>query len=80
MKGQWEEKQYGGEKLDLGIVTLTIDYDAAVSKGTPTGYRFYVGTVRSAKHWKNYNDAKEAGLRYVRKAFEKGLKVLDNAK
>jgi hypothetical protein len=61
MAAQWIDAGYGYEKLDLGIVIVSVGW-ASVPKGDPTGYDYRFGNYKSKRLYKTMDEAKEAAL------------------
>ena len=61
---QWIDAGYGVEKLDLGIVTISVAY-AMVTQGEPTGYEYRYGDFRSKKRYPTMDEAKAAAIKSV---------------
>ena len=61
---QWIDAGYGYERLDLGIVTISVGY-AMVARDEPAGYSYSYGNFRSKKLYASIDEAKTAAIASV---------------
>jgi hypothetical protein len=64
MMAQWIDVRYGIERLDLGIVVISV-YWAMVAKDEPNGYQYSYGGFKSNKLYKTMDEAKAAAIQSV---------------
>ncbi len=58
---QWIDAGYSFEKLNLGIVQISVGW-ASVPKGEPTGYTYSYGNFKSKKLYSTMDEAKAAAI------------------
>ena len=71
MIAEWTEN-YGVEKLDLGIVTVSVAYAM-----NGNGYQYSYGYFKSSKRYPSMDEAKAAALTSIRKRLTQAMEIID---